>query len=146
MDNPAYFLQHFLLSLNHYTLVCYSPFWTRPLHSTVFLPLLFPDFSFLYTQCVIFFKCVLAQCHKEFTDTKKLVLNKMFLIMMSAIGLFAFATSTNCRGISGIRDRPMWEIFWESPHHRDSCFLCINASSVHNHYLLSGVYYMVQGK
>lgn len=71
----------------------------------------------------------------------------MFLIMMmTAIGLFAFLTGTNCRRISGIRDRPMWEIFWESPHHRDSCLFYINASSVHNHYLLSCVYYMIQGK
>lgn len=40
----------------------------------------------------------------------------------------------------------MWEIFWEGPHHRDSCLLFINASSVRIHYFLSCVYYMIQGK
>ena len=40
----------------------------------------------------------------------------------------------------------MWEIFWESPHHRDSCLFFVNASSVRIHYFLSCVYYMIQGK
>lgn len=143
---PAHFLQHFILSLSG----LHPGFLSSLLNQTFAfncIPASTSPWLLFSIHSVIFFSYVLAMYHcKEFIDPKKLVHNKIFLIMMSAIGLFAFPTNTNCTGISGIRDRPMWEIFWESPHHRDSCFLCINASSVHNHYLLSCVYYMVQGK